>query len=416
MAWRRRGAIAALGSLALAGAAWHVVQQRYLNACASAVDPGHAVNADLLSELWQGLEPAKVWDCHLHLAGVADRPEQGEPWTNPALRRPTNPFLFAHFALYADASCVLDQPLPANQAYVQRLMQLIEQMPEGMKFMLYAMDGCLRADGSLDAQRSVMHVPNAYARRIALQRPARFEWVASINPYRPDALAQLRQAASEGAVALKWVPYFMDIDPGAPALNPFYDLLAELRLPLIVHAGWQHELLPGGQQEHGNPLRLRRALERGVKVVVAHCATQGDFADIDVGPGGPQRSAFELFSRLIDEPTFSSLLMGDVSGITDSGRDPRIVRALLTESRWQGRLLNGSDYPLPGIAVAVSSSHLVASGLLAPQWPALVDHMQAHNPLLFDFALKRKLVWQGRHFPAQVFETAAWFPRPGGLN
>ena len=35
--------------------------------------------------------------------------------------------------------------------------------------------------------------------------------------------------------------------------------------------------------------------------------------------------------------------------------------------------------------------------------------MPEHNPLYFDFALKRLLSWQGNTFSAQVFETRLFF-------
>ncbi|MDH5538014.1 MAG: amidohydrolase [Rhizobacter sp.] len=408
---RRRWALGVAAVLAAGGAGLAGLNRRFLNPCASAADAGHRVDPDLLASVWQGLAPARVWDCHVHLAGVGAAPGDDSPWTNPRLRNPANPFLFAHFALYADASCVLDSPGRANLAYVERLGQLTSEFPDGAKFMLFAMDGCYRPDGKLDTERSPMWVPNGYAMRIARQDRDRFEWVASINPARPDALELLRDAARQGAVALKWVPYFMDIDPGSAEFNAFYDLLASLRLPLIVHAGWQHELVRGSAQEHGNPLRLRRALERGVRVVVAHCATQGDFADTDPGGGNTQRSSFELFARMIDEPAHRGLLMGEISGIVDTGRPKEMLRELLTHPRWRGRLLNGSDYPLPGVPVAVSTRHLIEGGLLDRRLAPLIDHIQAHNPLLFDLVLKRSLEWQGVRFAPEVFETAGYFRR-----
>jgi uncharacterized protein len=185
-----------------------------------------------------------------------------------------------------------------------------------------------------------------------------------------------------------------------------------LRLPLIVHAGWEHELMQGGNQDYGNPLRLRRALERGVRVVVAHCATQGDFADIDAGRGMTLRPSFDLFRRMIDEADYRDLLSGDISAIVDSGRPPEMLRELLQHPRWTGRLVNGSDYPLPGVRLAVSTGHLVDAGLLGRDLPALIDHIQSHNPLLFDFVVKRSLSYQGARFPGEVFECAGSFRPP----
>jgi mannonate dehydratase len=87
-----------------------------------------------------------------------------------------------------------------------------------------------------------------------------------------------------------------------------------------------------------------------------------------------------------------------------------MLRDLLHHPRWTGRLVNGSDYPLPGVRLAISTGHLVEAGLLERDLPPLIDHIQSHNPLLFDFVLKRSLSWQGARFPGEVFECAGSFP------
>jgi mannonate dehydratase len=406
---RRQFALAAVSGVALGAAALYGLERRFRNACANFSDPGHQLDADLMRQAWLGLDPAKVWDCHVHVAGLGSDLRQDMPWTNPALKTPANPFLFAHFALLADASCVLENPGTADDAYVERLIHLARQFPPGAKFLLFAMDGAYRPDGTLDTERTVLWIPNEYAGNVARRDPARFEWAASVNPQRPGAADLLRQAVRNGARALKWIPYLMDIDPASPRFNGFYDVLAELKLPLIVHAGWEHELMQNGNQENGNPLRLRRALDRGVRVVVAHCATQGDFDDIDTGQGMTRRPSFDLFRRMIDEAGYGALLSGDISAIADAGRPPEMLRELLQHPRWAGRLINGSDYPLPGVRMAVSTGHLVKAGLLDESLPALIDHIQGHNPLLFDFVLKRCLSHQGARFPNEVFECAGAF-------
>jgi hypothetical protein len=37
----------------------------------------------------------------------------------------------------------------------------------------------------------------------------------------------------------------------------------------------------GNREDFGNPLRLRRPLEQGVRVLVAHCASLGSGLDLD---------------------------------------------------------------------------------------------------------------------------------------
>lgn len=380
-----------------------------LNPCRSRGDPGHRVDPALLGRIWEGLAPGRCWDMHVHLAGSGQRIADAKPWVNPEMAKASNPFLFAHYALFANASCVTEAPERADELYVERLANLVEEFPIGAKFLLYALDGWHDARGRWIPGRTVLRVPDEYARAVARSSPRRFEWAASIHPARDDALEALRAAKRAGARAVKWVPYFMNVDPALPRYDAFYAALAASGLPLIVHAGWQHELVSGADQELGNPLRLRRALERGVRVVVAHCATQGDLTDTETGAGRSVRPSFELFRRLVETRAYDGRLFGDISALVDTGRDPAIVRELLTHELWRGRLLNGSDYPLPGVRVAVSLDHLVNAGFVTAGDAPKIAHIQAHNPLLFDFAVKRVMRWAGQGFESDVFECAGFF-------
>jgi mannonate dehydratase len=227
-----------------------------------------------------------------------------------------------------------------------------------------------------------------------------------VHPYREDALARLRAAAAAGARAVKWIPYFMGIDPASPRCRPFYRELARLRLPLITHGGWQHELVEGGRQDLGNPLRLRVPLEEGATVIVAHCAMQGDFPDLDSPRPRRLRPSFALFSRLMDAHDYRGRLYGDLSAVVLGGRQPGALATLISRHEWHPWLLNGSDYPGPGIVAVMGLKGLVEEGVLADGDAGRLAHIQGHNPLLFDFYLKRCLAWQGERWPASVFEAA----------
>ena len=54
-------------------------------------------------------------------------------------------------------------------------------------------------------------------------------------------------------------------------------------------------------------------------------------------------------------------------------------------------------------------SGLVAENLLAANYQPLLEELQLHNPLLFDFALKRLLRFGEQAFPVSVFETRRFF-------
>ena len=399
----RRQALAALAIPAIAGLALWWGKRDLLNPCANAGDPGHRVDPALLAQAWAGLDPRHVLDLHVHLVGEGPGPD--DPWVNPAMRELAHPFSYTHFALMANASCLGHDPANWSRQYVSRLAALADEFPAGVRFLLLALDGYHGENGQLDRGKTVFMVPDEYAAAIARAHPERFLWAASIHPYREDAIERLRRAVAAGARAVKWIPYFMGIDPASPRLRPFYRELARLRLPLISHGGWEHELVEGGVQEYGNPLRLRAALEEGATVIVAHCAIQGDFADLDQPMSRNPKPSFELFARLMDAPDYRGRLYGDLSAVVLEGRHPGALARLISTPEWHPWLLNGSDYPGPGIVAVMGTKGLVEEGVLAAKDAERLAHIQSHNPLLYDFLLKRCLAWKGERWPASVFES-----------
>ncbi len=149
-------------------------------------------------------------------------------------------------------------------------------------------------------------------------------------------------------------------------------------------------------------------------MVVAHCASLGTGRDLDRG-GVDVLFNFELFGRLMDDSRYTRVLSGDISAITQLNRSV-VVSTLLARRDWHARLLNGSDYPLPGAPPLVSLPLLVERRLLDPAVVAPLKRIRNYNVLLFDFALKRSLVNNGAGFARSVFETRVYFePSPGSI-
>ncbi|MDR2689082.1 MAG: amidohydrolase [Azoarcus sp.] len=400
---RRRFFLGAAGVLAtLAGC--HAYKPFLVNPCRDPVLDA-AMASPWLARIWEGLDPAQVWDCHVHLAGIGDS-DNGLVVGRDLLSL-WHPVLYCQRLFYLNGGCVSTEPGTVDENYVRRLALLTQNMPAGVRLMLFAFDWYHDDRGRPVPEMSTFYVPDDYARKMAAARPDVFEWVASIHPYRPDAVDRLEAAAAQGARAVKWLPAAQNIDPASSRCATFFAALARLRLPLISHCGAEKAAQSSSMEHFGNPLRLRRALEAGVKVVVAHCASAGKDEDLD--QPGTQRTSFELFARLMDQAEWQEHLHGDISAIALRNRKPETIRTLLERDDWHGRLLNGSDYPLPGILPLISPAALAGHGLLPKEAVADLETLREHNALYFDLALKRLLNWQGKRFPARVFETRAFF-------
>ncbi len=356
---------------------------------------------------WQGLDPAKVWDAHAHLVGTGD--SASGIFVHPKMESFFHPGEYARRLFFLNAGCAHDAPGSVDRAYLARMRNLLEAMPRGVKMLLFAFERAHREDGQPDMGHTGLWVPDAYAREVARAHPERFEWVASIHPYRPDCVEALERAKAEGARAVKWLPSAMGIDPASARCDRFYAAAARLGLPLVSHAGAEGAVRGADAQEYGNPLRLRRALDAGVRVVVAHCASLGTDRDLDRGPNGPWVESFELFSRLMDEARYEGRLYGDISAMTQVNRAGPALARVLERTDWHARLLNGSDYPLPGVMPIYSADYLVSLGVLEPTTAGVLKAIRRYNPLLYDFVLKRSLRAGTRAFANSVFETRPFF-------
>jgi mannonate dehydratase len=406
---RRRWIAGGLGVIAALGGAAALARPWLLNPCRAALPPELARH-DLVRAAWADLDPAQVWDCHAHLAGIGDGGTGA--MISPDMLNPLNPLQYLQRLFYLNAGCALDAPGRVDQSYVERLHNLMEGMAPGFKLMLFAFDHAHDSTGLALPEQSAFFVPNAYARDIARAAPRWFEWVCSIHPYRPDAVEALEAAAADGARAVKWLPPAMGINPASPACDAFYAALVRLDLPLITHVGEEQAVHGAGRPEWGNPLQLRRALDHGVRVVMAHCASIGEDIDLDAGGDtGPRVPSFELFSRMMADAAYAERLFGDISAITLRNRELPVLRAIIEREEWHPRLLFGTDYPLPGILPLVSPSLLASEDMLDADAVPVLEGIREHNPILFDFVLKRHLKSRGKRLAPGIFETRRFFDR-----
>jgi mannonate dehydratase len=106
---------------------------------------------------------------------------------------------------------------------------------------------------------------------------------------------------------------------------------------------------------------------------------------------------------------FEGRLFGDLSAITQTRRAKIALERILRTPQWHPRLLNGSDYPLPGLMPIFSVDYLASTGMIEAAAAPVLGEIRRHNVLLFDFLAKRLLRVDGKRLPAQVFETREFF-------
>jgi mannonate dehydratase len=277
---RRKVLIGGASAAAIAAlAAWRFwPEQGFWNPCLARL-PRRLAEHELVQSAWAGIDASQMWDAHAHLVGTGD--SGSGIVLNPQMESVLSPAQYARRLFFLNAGCAGGAGGSVDRAYVERMRNLLDGMRPEAKLLLFAFDRAHDENGAADGERSAFYVPDAYARDVAKNFPGHFEWAASIHPYRPDALEALQKAKAEGARAVKWLPSSMGIDPASARCDRFYELLKETDLPLISHAGLERAVPGREAHDFGNPLRLRRALDAGVRVVVAHCASMGEDRDLD---------------------------------------------------------------------------------------------------------------------------------------
>lgn len=360
--------------------------------------------SDLIKRAFDDIDPSRLIDHHTHIAGLGS---QGSgAFVNPKMLTWKHPFHRLKFKVYMSSGGV-DHEADADKQFIDRLEKLVAHIPQHGTHRLLAFDKNYRKDGSVNLEKTEFYVPNEYVFQLAGRRPDLFVPNISVNPYRLDALVELRRWATKGARVVKWLPNAMGIDPSDPACDNFYREMKELDLILLSHGGEEKAVEAQEDQKLGNPLLLRRALDHGVKVIVAHCAGLGSNEDLK----DPERkifSNFDLFLRLMEERRYEGLLFGEISAMTQFNRVGPLMKILSREDL-HPRLVNGSDYPLPAVNVLIRTKPLLQFGCIDGSESESLKEIYHYNPLLFDFVLKRtlKLPGTGKRLPSSIFMTNA---------
>jgi predicted TIM-barrel fold metal-dependent hydrolase len=274
--------------------------------------------------------PAKIVDMHCHIAGIGAG--GSGCFVSPRLR---NNWRF-HIYLRAFGVSQKEVLEKGDSLIADRISESVTQSKYVSQVVLLALDGVIGPDGQLDMNCTEVYVPDEFVADVCA-RHTNLLFGASVNPYRPDALARLEWAKAHGAVLVKWIPPIMEIDPDDPKLIPFYKKMVELNLPLLSHTG-EEGSFSRATQEFGDPDKLRLPLSLGVTVIAAHIASSESYH----GERGPDRLA-----RLMREyPN----LYTDISALTQINK-PGCLKEALTRPEFAGRLLYGTDFPLINTAL-----------------------------------------------------------------
>jgi hypothetical protein len=284
----------------------------------------------------------EVIDIHCHVAGIGAG--NSGCFLSAAMERSWK----THFYFKAFGVSREELQREGDGLLLRRLSARLAGSYRVQSAVVLALDGVVDGRGELDRERTELYIPNDYLASQCRQYD-NLLFGASVNPLRRDALERLDQAAGDGAVLVKWLPSIQGADPADRRLIPFYRRLVELGLPLLVHTG-EEESFTRADNSLADPARLRLALEQGVTVIAAHCASNGR--------NGGQRNLERLLPLFAQFPN----LYGDISALTLANRLGHLQQ-VLRHDELRGRLLYGSDMPLPETGLSTPWLQLFSLGM-----------------------------------------------------
>src|ERR1700727_158941 len=153
--------------------------------------------------------PAGIVDMHCHIAGIGAG--GSGCFVSPRLRNNWR------FNIYLKSFGITKKEMleDGDSLVADRISQSVAQSKYVSKVVLLALDGVMGANGQLDTNRTEVYVPDEFVADVCA-RHTNLLFGASVNPYRPDALARLEWAKAHGAVLVKWLPPIMEITPDDP--------------------------------------------------------------------------------------------------------------------------------------------------------------------------------------------------------
>jgi len=236
--------------------------------------------------------------------------------------------------------------------YIELIYRILKESEEIDTIVLLALDALYSPrTGELDRRRTDLFVSNRFLNRVVagLNQRLRDEGIedkrfllgASVSPNRRDWESELEHILTQtDAVLLKLIPSIQHVHLMDARHRDFYRTLSRYNLPLLCHTGPEYSFPEGIRNKRLDNFRfLERAIECGVKVIVAHCATPV-FPLID-------RDETEEFYRFMKGANGDGQIRiwADTSALSLSTRIHLIPRILdLLPPEW---LIHGSDFPVP---------------------------------------------------------------------
>ncbi len=231
-------------------------------------------------------------------------------------------------------------------AYVEALAGTIRESRYLAKACVFGVDSRLDKRGREIHRDKTVCATTADVLKIAEKHPQQFIPFFSVNPRRADALDLIDEYVDKGCRGAKFLQNYWRIDLNNEQLIPYYEKIRHCKIPLIIHIGSEYSVDSERRFEGTDMLDLPLAC--GVTVVAAHMGLGRinhrllPWRNLSKDPHHFDEDYFLLLEKL----RHHEKLYADISGILTPLR-ARALRHLSKQADIHGKLLFGTDYPVP---------------------------------------------------------------------
>ena len=238
------------------------------------------------------------------------------------------------------------------EGYKSNFARLIKSSNFVQKSVVFGVDAKFDESGNLVHKDKTVCASNEEVFAFYEQNPNEVVPFFSVNPNRKDALNLIEKYHKMGFKGGKLLHSYWETDLNDKRYEPYFRLLSELGLPLVIHVGDENSLASNKALESIE--QLRSPLNLGCRIVCAHMGASSDGV-LSMFSRDPEKLGANYFTLLGWLREFDGLY-ADVSALLCINK-ARILPHLKTQTQIHDKILFGTDFPVP-FSVILSSYDL----------------------------------------------------------
>ncbi len=238
------------------------------------------------------------------------------------------------------------------EGYKSNFARLIKSSNFIQKSVVFGVDAKFDESGNLVHKDKTVCASNEEVFAFYEQNPNEVVPFFSVNPNRKDALNLIEKYHKMGFKGGKLLHSYWETDLNDKRYEPYFRLLSELGLPLVIHVGDENSLASNKALESIE--QLKSPLNLGCRIVCAHMGASSD-GPLTALSRDPEKFGANYFTLLGWLREFDGLY-ADVSALLCINK-ARILPHLKTQTQIHDKILFGTDFPVP-FSVILSSYDL----------------------------------------------------------